>query len=99
MHELPKLRAQLAAIQTALAEDALEHLPLMVQDYHTHLHAFMAAGIGTTDAAIEPLQQLRALHHEVIARMQQRQQHLHARMQADRHSARAARAYLSTSPS
>jgi len=95
MHSISQLREELAAIQTALAEDALERLPVLVETYHAHLHAWMAAGIHELD---EPLSQLRELHYEVITGMQRRQQRLHVRMQAERHSTRAARAYLESVP-
>jgi len=94
MGRLDTLYQALAAIQTALAEDALERLPPLVERYHVHLNAWMAAGIDTAGAAIEPLQQLRARHHAVIAGLQQRQQRLRVQMQAERHGSRAARAYL-----
>jgi len=99
MGRLDTLQQALAAIQHALAEDALECLPPLVETYHVHLNAWMAAGIQQADDAIEPLQQLRTQHHEVIAAMQQRQQRLRVQMQAERHGSRAARAYLSASPS
>jgi len=94
MSSLHTLREALVAIHSALAEDALERLPPLVHTYHTHLHIWMAAGIRDAD---EPVRQLRQMHHEVIAAMQQRQQRLHAQMQAERRNACAARAYLSSS--
>jgi len=95
MASLNLLRGQLAAIQSALAEDALECLPPLVERYHLHLNAWMATGIGNADAAIEQMRELHRMHHQVMARMQQCQQRLHVRMQAERHGSRAARAYLS----
>jgi len=97
MGRLDPLHDALAAIQRALAEDALERLPPLVERYHLRLHAWMAAGIHQAADAIEPLQQLRARHHAVIAGLQRRQQRLRVQMQAERHGSRAARAYLSLS--
>jgi len=94
MGSLAPLHEALAAIQTALAADDLERLPPLVKTYHVRLNTWMAAGIHEPS---EPLQQLRARHHEVIAGLQQRQQRLRVQMQAGRHGSRAARAYLSGS--
>jgi len=95
MDGLHTLHQQLTDIQHALAEDALERLPPLVETYRNHLHAWMAVGIRKADNAIEPLHELRSLHHQVIAGMQQYQQHLRTRMQAERQGSRAARTYLS----
>jgi len=46
--------------------------------------------------AIEPARQLRDLHWQTVARLRERQQHLHARMGAERHGERASRAYLAS---
>jgi len=91
MHSVHHLREELAAIQHALAEDALDRLPPLVQDYHEHLRVLIASGIHD---ASEPVRQLRDQHHAVIAALQQRQYGLRVKMQAERHGSRAARAYL-----
>jgi len=93
MKTLQTLREELAAIQTALAEDDLERLPLMIDAYRSRLHTWMSTGIA--DSA-EPLRQLHTLHRALIYGLQQRQHQLQAQMQAERHSSRAARTYLSS---
>jgi len=96
MWTVQTLCEELALIQDALDADALDHLPQMVECYHLHLSAWIGAGAGRDVAA---LRQLRDLHWQILSQLQRRQQHLRTRMQADRHGGRAARAYLSSTPS
>jgi len=96
MWNIATLCEELIAIQLALAEDTLEHLPQMVEAYHLHLNAWINAGV---QAEIAPLRQLRDLHWHTLALLQQHQHSLHGKMQAGHHGGRAARAYLSSRPS
>jgi len=95
MHSARGLCEELMAIQVALAEDAFERLPQMLDAYHLHLGRWMLAGVGSDMA---PVRELRDLHWQTLAQLQQRQQHLRRKMQAGHHGNRAARAYLSGVP-
>jgi len=86
---------QLASIQSALAEDALEQLPQMLECYHLHLHAWLEMGIVHD---IDALRDLRDLHWQTLAQLRRRQQYLRTRMQIGHYGGRAARTYLLSSP-
>jgi len=91
---------ELISIQTLLDEEnALEHLPQMVERYHLNLNVWMSSGrIGSINTDIGTLKQLRDLHWQTLDMLQLRQQRLRTRMQADRYGDHAARTYLSGSP-
>jgi len=96
MRSAQSLCEELAGIQAALAGDALEQLPQMVDAYHFHLNVWMSSATSET---VEAVLRLRNMHWQTLAQLQQRQQRLRLQMQAERHGERAARAYLSSSPS